>query len=143
MPLALSSLTDDDPPATPGDDPPADPQSPDDTPESTPADPDSAAAQPPIATEGPASIDEPAAGHIFNDNPGHLPDTPANRALLTNLVNDPANLLGTDQWGSDRYAQTQGDGTQIWARVQSTGIRSGGMNPTPGTWNPITGLTRP
>jgi uncharacterized protein YukE len=48
----LSSLTDDDPPATPGDDPPADPQSPDDTPGSTPTDTDSAAAQTPVATEG-------------------------------------------------------------------------------------------
>jgi RHS repeat-associated protein len=96
------------------------------------------------ADAGSISIDENAAGHIFNDAPGHLPDdTTANRALLTDTANNPANLLGTDQYGSDWYAQTQNDGSQIWARVQSTGIRSGGVNPSPGTWDPVTGLYWP
>jgi RHS repeat-associated protein len=103
-----------------------------------------------LATEGaaekagPIAIDENAAGHIFNDAPGHMPDdTATNRALLTDTANNPANRLGTDQYGSDWYARTREDGSQIWARVQSTGIRSGGVNPSPGTWDPLTGLYWP
>ena len=34
--------------------------------------------------------------HMFADRPGHLPDTPENRALLESVANNPNNYLGTD-----------------------------------------------
>jgi hypothetical protein len=97
-----------------------------------------------VAGEEGIGIDENAVGHIFKSEPGHLADdTPASRALLTGVANNPDTLLGTDQFGSDRYAEAQPNGTQVWARVQGIGIRSGGVNPSPGTWNPQTGLSWP
>ena len=95
----------------------------------------------PVAS-GPISIDESSAGHIFRNVPGHLTDdTLANRALLTDTANDPANLVGTDQWGSTWYARMLPDGRQAWVRVRNGVIKSGGVNASPGTWNPATGMS--
>jgi hypothetical protein len=98
-----------------------------------------------LAAEGVAvGIDENAAGHIFKDAAGHLAeDTPANRELLTSTASRAENYLGTDKYGNEWYARTRADGTQVWVRVQNGAIRSGGVNPSPGTWNPQTALKRP
>lgn len=34
--------------------------------------------------------------HIFGNRPGHLPDTPKNRKLLTDTANTPKYYRGTD-----------------------------------------------
>jgi hypothetical protein len=56
--------------------------------------------------------------HIFRDAPGHLADTPANRAILQGLADDARALLGTDRFGNQWFARLNADGTQTW--VQST-----------------------
>lgn len=82
--------------------------------------------------------------HIFREEEGHLSqDTPENRALLESVANDPNNRLGDDIHGNTWYAKTQVDGCQIWVRVRGTIITDGGVNTTPRTWNPITGLCKP
>ncbi|MEU4215459.1 FG-GAP-like repeat-containing protein [Actinoplanes sp. NPDC026623] len=89
------------------------------------------------------SILENAAGHIFRDSPGHLrEDTSANRSLLEGTANNKQNYLGQDQYGNDWYAQTRTDGSQVWARVRNGQITNGGVNATPGTWDPLRGLVR-
>ena len=78
--------------------------------------------------------------HMFADRPGHLPDTPENRALLESVANNPNNYLGTDSMNTQWYAQIHSDGSQIWARVWNGFIFNGGINAVPREWNPVTGL---
>lgn len=78
--------------------------------------------------------------HMFADRPGHLLDTPENRALLESVANNPNNFLGTDSMNTQWYAQIQSDGSQIWARVWNGSIFNGGINEIPREFNPITGL---
>ena len=62
-------------------------------------------------------------GHIIDDTkPGHLPDTPENRALIEGTVTEE-NYLGSDRFGNDWYAETQPDGRQTWASVRGNEIR--------------------
>ena len=82
-------------------------------------------------------------GHIFQDAPGHLPDTPANRELLVDVANDSADYLGPDQHGADWWAETQEDGSQVWARTRNGQVIDGGLNPIPKQYNPVTGLSSP
>lgn len=77
---------------------------------------------------------------MFADRPGHLLDTPENRALLESVANNPNNYLGTDSMNTQWYAQIQPDGSQIWARVWNGSIFNGGINEVPREWNPVTGL---
>jgi len=79
--------------------------------------------------------------HIFREAEGHLPDTTANRQLLTDVANDPANALGPDKFGNTWSAKTQADGTQVWVRVRNGEIINGGINQTPRTYSPETGLS--
>jgi len=81
--------------------------------------------------------------HIFGDRPGHVPDTPANRQMLVDTASDQSNFQGTDQWGNDWYAQTQSDGSQVWVSSRNGVIQDGGVNLTPRTYNPQTGLSSP
>ena len=93
---------------------------------------------------GAARIHEPSAGHIFRNAPGHLVnDTPANRQLLVDTASNPSNLLGTDRFGNNWYAQTRPDGSQVWVSARNGEIRNGGVNPTPRPFNPSTGLSNP
>jgi len=78
--------------------------------------------------------------HMFADRPGHLPDTEENRALIESVANNPNNYLGIDSMNTYWYAQTQPDGTQLWARVWNGFIFNGGINERPRTWNSVTGL---
>ena len=78
---------------------------------------------------------------MVRDAAGHLAeDTPENRALLTETANDPANLLGQDQYGNDWYARTRTNGSQVWVRVRNGQITNGGVNSTPRTWDQQRGL---
>ncbi len=89
-------------------------------------------------------IDETKTGHIFRNAPGHLPDdTPANRKLLTDTANAPANFLGTDKRGNDWYARTLDDGRQVWTSSRGGQIGNGGINEIPRAFNPLTGLSAP
>lgn len=82
--------------------------------------------------------------HIFDDKPGHLPvDTPENRALFESIANDPSCYLGPDEHGNVWHARMQSDGSQIWVRTRGTVITDAGVNSTPQSYNPKTGLCRP
>ena len=54
--------------------------------------------------------------HIFGNRPGHLPDTPANRKLLTDTANTPKYYKGTDKYGNRWHIQTDDKGRQVWIR---------------------------
>ncbi len=89
-------------------------------------------------------ISEKNKDHIFRNSDGHfLNDTPENRSLLEHAANDKQNCLGTDMHGNEWYAETLNDGKQIWATVRNNEIRNGGINNTPKTFNPKTGLSSP
>ena len=78
--------------------------------------------------------------HIFRNDRGHLPDTPANRELIESVANDPQNYVGTDSRGNAWYAQTRSDGTQVWAEVRDKTITNCGVNDKPKDFDEITGL---
>ncbi|MBC5765026.1 RHS repeat-associated core domain-containing protein [Ramlibacter albus] len=81
--------------------------------------------------------------HIFRDAPGHLRDTPANRALLEELTGDAKAVLGKDKWGNTWHARTQADGTQLWAQSRNGEIINGGLNAEARPFNPSSGLSLP
>jgi filamentous hemagglutinin len=80
--------------------------------------------------------------HIFRDDVGHLADTPENQQALVDLANNPQNRLGTDRFGNEWFAKTQPDGTQLWGSVRKGVIQNGGLNTTPRSFNPATGLSK-
>lgn len=80
--------------------------------------------------------------HIFRDDEGHLTDTPGNRQALLDLVNNPENSLGTDQFGNKWFAQTLSNGAQLWGSVRNGVLQNGGLNTTPRSFNPATGLSK-
>ena len=82
-------------------------------------------------------------GHIFRDAKGHLPDTPQNRALLADVADDPAATLGMDRFGNTWSARLLPDGTQICVQTVGNRIVNGGLNRTPRTFSPQTGLSSP
>ena len=79
--------------------------------------------------------------HIFRDEPGHLLDSPANRALLEGLANDINAVLGSDRFGNVWAARLNLDGTQVWVQYRNGIIMNGGVNATPRLYNAITGLS--
>lgn len=80
--------------------------------------------------------------HIFDDRPGHLPDTPRNRQLLLDLVNDRDNFRGFDVYGNDWYIEIDSQGRQLWGQTRDGIIQEGGRNDTPLDWDDRTGLNR-
>lgn len=78
--------------------------------------------------------------HIFDDRPGHLPDTPENRQALEDLANDQSKYVGTDTYGNEWNVQLEPDGSQTWVRYQNGVINDGGRNITPRRWDNTTGL---
>jgi hypothetical protein len=86
---------------------------------------------------------EKRAGHIFRPEKGHLKDTPANRKLLVDLAEDAGARLGTDRFGNVWSARTNADGSQVWVETRNGEIINGGLNASPRTFNPQTGLSAP
>ena len=83
------------------------------------------------------------APHIFREKEGHVRDTPQNREALTRVADDPKTTLGTDKYGNTWSAQRNNDGTQTWTQTRNGEVINGGVNQTPRTFNPETGLSRP
>ena len=80
--------------------------------------------------------------HIFADRPGHLPDTPRNRQIIVELINDRENRVGVDGNGKTWYAKTLPDGSQLWASVFGDVLSDAGKNEVPREWNDETGFNR-
>ena len=78
--------------------------------------------------------------HIFRDKTAHLPDTPENRKMLTELANNKKCHIGKDKWGNDWHARNNEDGTQDWVEHRNQNISDGGRNQRPKTWDEVTGL---
>jgi hypothetical protein len=89
-------------------------------------------------------IDEQRVKHIFRAAEGHLSnDTVANRQLLEDAANNPDNYVGTDSNGNLWFVEITVKGQQIWVRVRGDTIVNGGVNISPKTYNPATGLDDP
>ena len=84
--------------------------------------------------------DESQLKHIFNDRPGHLPDTPKNRQALLDVANDDSCYLGVDGYGNEWHASTDGSGSQTWTSSRGGVIQNGGRNHPPRRWDDETGL---
>ena len=98
----------------------------------------------PVAEQCPNNtIKDNFAKKIFGDREGHLPDTPENRQLLENVANDPATTLGPDKFGNEWSAKTLDDGTQVWTQTRDGNVINGGLNESPQSYNPDTGLSSP
>ena len=65
--------------------------------------------------------------HIMADRRGHLPDTPANRKIITELVEDKNNFIGIGLFGKEAYLITR-NGWQYWAYVKDGIIQDAGAN---------------
>jgi hypothetical protein len=110
----------------------------------TPSAQATATATPNPAAQDGLPIDENSADHIFRKEDGHFEqDTPQNRQRLGDTTANPKNYLGQDSWGNDWYAETQSDGSQVWVQSRNGVIKNGGINLSPKSWNPSTGLSKP
>ncbi|WOB51579.1 hypothetical protein NYR97_09630 [Xanthomonas hydrangeae] len=89
------------------------------------------------------TIQKDRAPHIFRDKEGHMKDTPQNRETLQRVADDPKTTLGNDRFGNTWSSQTQNNGSQVWTQTRNGEIVNGGVNQTPRTYNPQTGLSRP
>lgn len=58
------------------------------------------------------------------------------------VADDAATTLGTDKFGNTWSAVTRADGTQVWTQTRNGKIINGGVNNTPHSFNPETGLSR-
>jgi hypothetical protein len=95
-------------------------------------------------TENRLPTNEAQVKHIFRQKTGHISDTPNNLQLLEDVANDPKNVLGPpDKHGVIWSARTLPDGTQVWVRTRNGVIMNGGINSTPKTYNPQSGLSSP
>ena len=80
--------------------------------------------------------------HIFREDEGHLPDTPENRKMVSDLANDDRYYVGKDKYGNDWHIRNNENGEQDWVRHQNMVINEGGRNSIPISWDPETGLFR-
>jgi RHS repeat-associated protein len=86
-------------------------------------------------------IRENSVSHIFTNEHG-LQNTVANRQVLLDLARSKENLLGVDKFGNEWYAQLNVEGKQIWAQVRNGEIFNGGVNNSPKSFDPLTGLSK-
>lgn len=93
-----------------------------------------------IAAKATIAIPENRAGHIFRKAEGHIPDTPANRELLTSLANENKSVLGVDRHGTIWSAKILPDGSQAWVQTRGGQVINGGINKTPKPYDPERGL---
>lgn len=92
-------------------------------------------------TEQKIKILEDKAPHIFRKASGHLEeDTPENRKIFEDVVNDVQCYLGKCEWGTEWYQKTLDNGKQIWVEVYKNTIRDAGINDEPKAYNSKTGL---
>lgn len=91
----------------------------------------------------PYEISDARATKIFGTREGHVQDTPANRDLIHSVANDEAAMLGTDRHGTQWFAQSQPDGSQVWVQVRNGQVWNAGVNKNPKSWDPNTGLAAP
>ena len=61
---------------------------------------------------------------------------------MLETASNPKNYLGIDNHGNHWHAQILSDGTQAWTSSRSGEIRNGGINTTPITYSPETGLNK-
>ena len=80
--------------------------------------------------------------HIFADRPGHLPDTPENRALLEDVANNKDDFFGIDGQGRGWCSRITDDGSQVWVKVVNDAIADGGLNLEPHDWDRLTGFNK-
>ncbi len=81
--------------------------------------------------------------HIFRESPGHIQkDTPENRQIINDLVNDPKNYAGPDRHNNQWYGRINANGKQIWASVRDNKVKNAGINDIPQPYDPETGLCK-
>ncbi len=81
--------------------------------------------------------------HIFREEEGHLPDTPANQKKILDVANNENNYVGTSSNNNCTwYSEKQEDGSQIWVKVHGGTISNAGKNEKPRKWNSETGFDR-
>ena len=86
--------------------------------------------------------------HVFSTvkgqpKPGHLTDTMLNRHIIARTYLKKENFLGKEQWGNEWYAKLRSDGRQAWSKWNDGRLISGGLNPTPIEFHPLSGLSKP
>lgn len=86
------------------------------------------------------TISDNRAKKIFGTREGHVIDTPSNRATMERVANNENAFIGSDKFNNQWYAENQADGRQVWVQVRNGAIWNGGVNETPRTYNPKTGL---
>jgi hypothetical protein len=75
--------------------------------------------------------------HIFRNDLGHLPDTPANRQLLAETASNPQNYLGKNKFVNKWYAKNLDNGSQSWTQILDGQIQNGGLNQMPRNFDSI------
>jgi hypothetical protein len=88
-------------------------------------------------------FDEKRTTKMLQNRPGHVPDTPRNRALLESVASDPSARAGTDANGTVWSDRMLPDGKQVWVGVRDGKVSYGGVNSAPLTFNPQNGYAAP
>ena len=66
--------------------------------------------------------------HMFGNRSGHLPDTEANRKLVSDVANDSNSYLGIDKFGNSVHSRLMDDGSQVWVYSRNGVIQNCGQN---------------
>ena len=90
-----------------------------------------------------SEIHRKSAGHIFRDEAGHFSrDTAANRKQLIDTAANRRNYVGTDKFGNNWHSRSMDNGRQLWMSSRNGVIRNGGINNTPRSFHPRTGMSK-
>lgn len=71
------------------------------------------------------------ANHIFSGKPGKLIDTPANRNLLSDLINNRNNFMGVDSFGKSWYSRILDNREIIFGYTKNGILKGAGISQTP------------